>query len=174
MKKYIGIIAATAALTTMSGCSSMTKNTHAADTASFDAQAGQIVTRPTEYTYKTLGTASGRASQTNVLFWTVKGDSTQASIKGTIGSSDLENLAAFRAVQSMKGDAFFKLTTQANESGFWPFFTKTDVLVTGKVLKIEDLGVVTAERADSLQIAEEKKIAEEGKVWSAITGFLPW
>lgn len=146
----------------ISGCSSISKATHSSSSASLNAQAAQIVTRPTEYAYKTLGTATGEASQTSFLIWTIEGDKTSASVKGAFGSSDLENLAAFRAVKSLGGDAFFKLSTEVEEIGPWPFFSKEVIRVTGKVLKIEDLGTIAAERADKMSVTEDEEESEGG------------
>ena len=47
-----------------------------------------------------------------------------------------------RAVKQVGGDAFFKLTTEEEATGFPLVFSVRKVRVTGKVLKIEDLGTV--------------------------------
>jgi len=166
MQKQIGMIAAVITLTAVTGCSSMSKVAHPTTTASLNAQSAQIVTRPTEYAYKTIGTATGTSNQVKILGFTVSGDTTGASVQGLAGASKLESLAAYRAVKSLKGDAFFQLTTEEDKTefpSFFPFiYNAQKIKVTGKVLKIEDLGTITAERADKMEAAEAGKTEDRG------------
>ena len=135
----------------MAGCSSSKSEFHAAATASLQAQKAQIITRPTEYSYQTIGTASGEATQTTIFGFYSTGDNVSTmSVLGMLkGDSSLEKLAAFRAIKTLKGDAFYKLSTEESESGF---FVKTrTVKVTGKVLRIHDNGPMDLERIDKLR-----------------------
>ena len=168
MQKQLGILAAAVTLTAVTGCTSMSKVAHPTTTATLSAQSAQIVTRPTEYAYKTIGTATGHSSQVKIFGFTVGGDTTAASVQGLSGASKLESLAAYRAVKSLKGDAFFQLTTEEDKTefpSFFPFiYNAQKISVTGKVLKIEDLGTITAERADKMEAtaAETSKTEDKG------------
>lgn len=146
----------------LSGCTSLGKVVHSSTDAELRARPASIVTRPTEYAYKTIGSASGEAFEKKILGMVVDGDKTGASVLGGLkGTSPLEALATFRAVKSLKGDAFFKLTTEKEGGGFPLLYSYEKVKVTGRVLKIEDLGTVTAERADKMKEVEAKADAED-------------
>jgi len=137
----------------MVGCSSSNSDIHATAVASLKSQTAQIITRPTEYAYETIGTASGEANQTAIFGIVTEGDKpASVSVLGLAGSaSPLENLAAYRAVESLGGDGFFKLSTEVKSSGFWPFVSTKHIKVTGKVLKIRDLGSMDVKRTDKLR-----------------------
>lgn len=142
----------------LAGCSSFDKNLHASTAAaSINAQTAQIVTRPTEYAYETVGEAIGHAYTKTMFGFHVDGDSVSTmSVAGMAGAGPLESLAAFRAVESLDGDAFFQIATEEERTGIWGFGT-TKVKVTGKVLKIKDLGTMSAVRADDLEKVEAQK-----------------
>ena len=142
------------------GCSSVIKQVDPSGVARISADSNHIVNRPVEYGMKTIGEASGEASVTKFLGFTIEGDKIKTDVKsiGSSSSDPLVKMAAFRAVKSKNGDAFYELRKEESKSGFGPFFSKRHVKVTGKVLSINELGILSAARADQ----RNKAVIEAG------------
>src|SRR5690606_39851574 len=65
------------------------------------------------------------------------------------GGDPLETLAAYRAAKAKGGDAFYQVTSEWDKFNVLFIYQRKSVEVTGKALKVKDLGTMSAERADS-------------------------
>ncbi len=167
MKTFNSLVLASAVAIMATGCSSMSKDVSATAEASLYAPTGQVITRPSEFAYKILGTAIGEADYIKVFGITEEGDKV-ASVPGFIGASPMENLAAYRAVEKLGGDAFFKLSTVEEKFGLFPFYSEHNLKVTGKVLKIVDLGTIEADRADKRDVLKSAKGSGENGFFGSL------
>ena len=139
---------------TLSGCAAMTKDAHVRDRGSMDAESMSVAARPTEYTVDEIGDSSGTATTTHVLGFLVAGDSVSAGlpILGSPGEDPLVKLASYRAATAKGGDAFYHVTTEHDVFGFGFIYKIQTVKVTGRALKVKNLGTMSAERADKLNL----------------------
>ena len=140
------IIAACLVMALASGCASGRKCVRVSDTGALSAEPHQIHTKPIAYTLETMGRASGEAYAKKILFITVEGDKTggvSVPLSGMPMGDPLEQTAAFRAVQKLNGDGFYKIFTEIEKEHFlWFIYSSKKITVTGNVLKIKDLGEV--------------------------------
>ncbi len=155
MKHSLTAFAVTAALLASTGCTTITRDQHATDTASLDAKAMTIAARPTEMGLELSGDATGASTTTRVLGWLVEGDATKASMPvfGQGSSDPLVRLAAYRAARANNADAFYVTRTETDKTGLGFIYGKRTVTVYGKAYKLKDLDMMTAERADKLGTA---------------------
>lgn len=109
-----------------------------------------VVARPIEFGMETLGDAKGTASVEKFLFFTISGDRPDVSlpIVGKQSRDSLETLACYRAAQSKGGDAFYAISSEWEKMNLLGIYRKRSVTVTGKSMKIKDLGELSPERAD--------------------------
>ena len=154
MKKLLIAGALAGAAMSMSGCQSMMDVNHQTTTGSLAAESLTVVTRPQEFGVDVLGDTSGEASYEKVFFFTISGDKAKTSLP-IIGGSDspLEALAAYRAAKAKGGDAFYKVTTHEDSFNVLGIYSRKKVTVTGKALKVKDMGTLSADRADSREAA---------------------
>lgn len=118
---------------------------------------------------RTTGSASSRK-----LFGIIELEN-DAQVKGDVvmigkrPEGKLEEIAAFRAVDSESGDAFYKLRTHTEDYKFIHplIYREKKVMVSGMVYNVEDLGRIDVERAD-----EMRKNGVAAQVVNT-TGFLP-
>lgn len=156
MRMKIAMLAlAGASMLTLSGCAVMSKDAHVRDRGGMDAEAMSIAARPTEYTVDEIGDSSGTATTTHVLGFLVAGDSVDAGlpILGNPGENPLVKLASYRAATAKGGDAFYHVTTEKDSFGFGFIYKIETVKVTGRALKVKNLGTMSAERTDKLNLA---------------------
>ncbi len=136
----------------MASCSSLDPKTHVLTPADFGAEAQQLWARPVEYTWQTLGDVTGQAYEVSFLGWTIEGDRSVSEFKIlSAGSklSALENIAADKAVTSMKGaDGLYVTYRSESFRGLPLLYTRRDVVVRGKALQLVELGPISALRAD--------------------------
>lgn len=150
MKKILLPAIAVAAIT-MTGCASKMDINHQTTKGSLAAQSLQVVTRPQEFGVDVLGDSKGSAKVVKLFGFTIEGDKPDVSlpiIGGGGGGAPLEVLAAYRAAQAKGGDAFYRITTNWDKFGFGFIYQRQTVEVTGKALKVKDLGTLSADRAD--------------------------
>lgn len=147
---------AAVSMMTLSGCAVMSKDAHVRDRGSMDAESMTIVDRPTEYTVDEIGDSSGTATTTRVFGFLVAGDSVDAGlpILGNPGENPLVKLASYRAATAKGGDAFYHLTTEKDSFGLGFIYKVETVKVSGRALKVKNLGTMSADRADKLSIAK--------------------
>lgn len=134
----------------LTGCASLTSENYLVRNGSLASQPMLVVTRPQEFGLETLGDAKGSASVEKFLFFTIAGDKPDATLPiiGKQSRNPLETLACFRAAQSKGGDAFYAISSEWEKMNFLFLYRKQAVTVTGKSLKVKDLGPLTTERAD--------------------------
>lgn len=157
MRMKIAMLAlAGASMLTLSGCAVMSKDAHVRDKGGMYAESMEIMARPTEYTVDEIGDSSGTATQTRVLGFLVAGDSVDAGlpILGNPGENPLVKLASYRAATAKGGDAFYHVTTEKDAFGFGFIYKIETVKVTGRALKVKNLGTMSADRADKLSISK--------------------
>jgi len=152
MKSFVNVVVLVC-VTASFGCSSLDKTMNLHNNGSLTAEPMKVMSRPLEYGIETLGAATGEASYKKFLFFTIEGESASMSlpIAGLAVSDPLERIACFKAVQSLKGDGFYKLSSQTDSFNFMYIFRQKNTKVTGNVVKIKDLGLVDQPRADSLR-----------------------
>jgi hypothetical protein len=113
-----------------------------------------VIARPVEYGVETVGDATGEAYYKKFLWFTLEGDGGGAEIF-TLGMSihdPLEKLACFRAAKSKNGDAFYKITSEEEKKNIlWFIYRERHISVSGKVLKLKDLGPVDEKRSDEIR-----------------------
>jgi hypothetical protein len=147
--------AALVAAVISSGCTTMARTNHATDTAALSAQPLTVVTRPTEVAMELVGDASGTASTTHLLGFLIEGDRVAQSLPvfGLVQKDDtLSRLAAYRAARDKGADAFYVLRTEEDATGVGFLFKKRTVTVHGRSYRLRDLGTMSPERADKLQM----------------------
>jgi len=151
--KLLAHISVLVSAAVLSGCASIDKTSHMVRTGGLAAEPMSVVERPLEYGVETLGDATGDASYKKFLWFTIEGDAAEMSlpIAGLIVTDPLEKIACYRAVQSLKGDGFYKILSETDSFNFLYIFRQKSVKVTGKVLKIKDLGMVDQKRADAFR-----------------------
>lgn len=153
-----------AALAAVSGCSSLSREAHLTSDGALQAAPAAIAMRPHELGLEPVGDAEGSASTEKFLFFTISGDKPgdlSMPVFGSGAKSDLERLACWRAAQSNGGDAFYLTSTAWEKEGFLGIYRKRSVKVTGKSLKIKDMGHLSVERAERIKTV--KAAAEEAK-----------
>ena len=146
---FIGAFAVAMVFT--SGCSSLMGKNHLVGSGGLNAQPMIVVSRPHEFGIKVIGDSEGSASTSKFLFFTVAGDQPDGMKMPVLGNGakgSLETLACYRAAKANGGDAFYSINTQWNKKNVLYIFRTYDVKVTGKSLKITDLGDLSEERAD--------------------------
>ncbi|MCK5875259.1 MAG: hypothetical protein KAG82_11255 [Alcanivoracaceae bacterium] len=169
MKKIFLPVAAAAAIT-MTGCASMMDVNHQTSTGALSAEALSVVSRPQEFGVDVLGDTKGAAKTTKLFGFTIEGDKPDVSLPilsmfgSTKGADPLETLAAYRAAQAKGGDAFYRVTTEWDKFNVLFIYQRKSVEVTGKALKVKDLGTLSADRAD--------KRVQSGVEAKATKGFL--
>ena len=134
----------------LTGCSSLMNESYPVRNSSLASQPMMIVSRPQEFGLETLGDATGSASIVKFLFFTIDGDRPDASLPiiGKQSRNPLETLACYRAAQSKGGDAFYAISSEWEKQNFLFLYRKQAVTVSGKSLKIKELGPLSTERAD--------------------------
>lgn len=159
MKKLIliGALAAMAAGTT--GCASFSKTPHVNNTGGLSDEAMQVVARPIEYGVEEVGDAEGRASYQRILGIFTTGDTVGSggllqNIFGRPDSGPLAELASYRAAKSKGGDGFYRVTTETEEFSVPLLFERREIKVTGKALKLKNLGMMSQDRSDALAKAK--------------------
>lgn len=158
MRKLPVFLAAGLVLAT-TGCSTTKDRLNVAGDGSMKAEAMSIVSRPLEYGVTELGDSNGTASKTTILGFITLGDADEFSlpILGAGTKSGLEGAAAYRAATAKGGDAFFQVSSRTESSGIPGIYSKKTISVTGKALKLNHMGQLTAERADRIRGADQKK-----------------
>ncbi len=141
------------AVSMLTGCATGMKNAHMTATGGLIDESMTVVARPVEYAMETVEDASGEAETEKFLFFTLSGDRPDITIPvtGAPVTDPLEHLACFRAVEKKGGDGFYKIKSEWDKTNILGLYRKKHVKVTGKVLKIKDLGIVPADRADEIR-----------------------
>lgn len=134
----------------LTGCSSLMDENYLTRNGGLASQPMMVITRPHEFGLEVVGDSTGTATTKKVLFFTISGDRPNVTlpIVGTQSRSPLETLACYRAAQSKGGDAFFAVSSQWEKKNIMYVYQQQTVTVTGKSMKIKDLGELSAERAD--------------------------
>lgn len=162
-----------AALTLVSGCSSLMGKSHLTTDGALVAQPAVISVRPHEMGLEPVGDAKGSASTEKFLGFTIGGDKPSdlsMPVLGNGAKGALETLACFRAVQPTDGDAFYSVTTTWDKKNILGIYRKYSVTVTGKSLKIKDMGHVSAERADKAAKRETRTKPVQTGILSLFSG----
>ncbi|MBM4148016.1 MAG: hypothetical protein FJ224_03110 [Lentisphaerae bacterium] len=137
-----------------SGCATGLKNAHINSTGGLRDESMTVLSRPLEYGLETLGDASGEAYTKQFLWFVLDGDkvSVDVLLPGILVSDPLERIACYRAAKSLNGDGFYKVTSEWDRiSVLGCLYREKRVRVTGKALKIKDLGLMDAKRADEIR-----------------------
>ena len=136
----------------LTGCHSVMTSSSLTKNSQMSAQPMMVTTRPHEFGLETVGDARGRASIEKFLFFTISGDKPDVTLPvlGEKSKHPLETLACYRAAQSKGGDAFYVITSEWEKKNILGIYRKHAVVVTGKRMKIKDLGELDPERADKL------------------------
>jgi hypothetical protein len=169
MKKIL-VPAAAAFAITLTGCASMMDVNHQTTTGALNAQPMTVLARPQEFGVDVLGDAKGKAQTTKLFGFTIEGDKPDVSLPvfgmftSSKGADPLETLAAYRAAQAKGGDAFYRVTTEWDKFNVLFIYQRKSVEVSGKALKVKDLGTMSADRAD--------KRADGGSAAAGSKGFL--
>lgn len=136
------------------GCSTSMKEAHLSKTGSLGAESMAVLCRPLEFGVETIGDATGEAYYKKFLWFTLEGDRPDISIPtpGLTINDSLEKLACYRAAKSKNGDAFYKITSEKDGiSILWCIYRERHITVTGKALKLKDLGPLDEKRSDELR-----------------------
>jgi hypothetical protein len=153
--KKIFLPIAVAATMSMTGCASMMDTNHQTTKGALSADALSVISRPQEFGVDVLGDTKGAAKTVKVLGFTIEGDKPDVSLPilsmfgSSKGADPLETLASFRAAKAKGGDAFYRVTTEWDKFSVGFIYQRKSVEVTGKALKVKDMGTLSADRADS-------------------------
>jgi len=136
----------------LGGCTSLMKINYLSENGAQLNEPMLIATRPHEFGLDTVADSSGEAYYAKLLIFTIAGDKPDVSlpILGNVGRDPLETLACYRAAIAKGGDAFYAINSEWDKANwFWIYRTK-NIKVTGKAMKIKDLGLMSPERSDNL------------------------
>jgi hypothetical protein len=169
MKNVFLPVAFAAAAMTTTGCASMMDTNYQTTKGALAAQPMTVLARPQEFGVDVLGDAKGEAKTTKLFGFTIEGDKPDVSLpilglfSSSKGADPLETLASYRAAQTKGGDAFYHVTSEWDKFNVLFIYQRKSVQVTGKALKVKDLGTMSADRADER--------AQAGAAGSASKGF---
>lgn len=158
MKKLILLAVLVGGVAGTTGCTTFTKTPHINNAGGLADDAMQVVARPIEYGVEEVGDAEGTAAYQKILGFTV-GDTVGSGgiLKGLFGSPDsgpLAELASHRAAKSKGGDGFYRVTTETEHFGIGFIYERVNIKVTGKALKLKNLGMMSQDRSDALSKAK--------------------
>lgn len=158
MKKLILLAALAAGVSGTTGCTTFTKTPHINNAGGLADEGMQVVARPIEYGVDEVGDAEGSAAYQKILGFTV-GDTVGSggifkSLFGSPDSGPLAELASYRAAKSKGGDGFYRVTTETEEFGIGFIYQRVSIKVTGKALKLKNLGMMSQDRSDALAKAK--------------------
>lgn len=150
----------------LSGCTTLSKQPHFYSNAGFITEEQKLWTRPTEVGYTVGKTVLAKAEVTTVFGIVVEGESPKVAVAGFIGSEDpLIKTATYNAIIANKADGIYVTRSKIERTGLWPFYTKKEASICGKVLFLKTIGQVDKERYD-----KERALIIEGQSFKKIEG----
>lgn len=163
-----------AAATVLSGCSTIDHTLHARANTALNPKPLTIHTRPVEVGMEIVGDAQAQAYVTRLLGLRVSGDDVNASVQvsGANSNDPLVKLAAYRAARSQQGDAFYVVRVEEKVRGIPLLVRNRTVNVYGKTLRLRELGMMSAERADKLYGPPEAAGSASSRSGSSFLGRL--
>jgi hypothetical protein len=144
---------ALAVLALGSGCATSLKDAHVAAQGSLRDEPMTVLARPLEYGVETLGDATGEAYTKQFLWFTLDGDKVAVDLllPGLLVADPIERIACYRAAKSLNGDGFYKVSSEWDKINVLGLYREKRVKVVGKALKLKDLGLMDAKRADDIR-----------------------
>ena len=175
----------TLTLLSFTGCqTTLVPEKHARNTASLDSEGQLLLTRPNEQGLKLVGRSAGEATSKKILGLIEIGEpstniTADFQMIGSSAEDSLEKQAAYNAVRSMDGDAFYKTTTYTMDNDiFFGLYKRKTVGVTGLVYEVEDLGRIDAERYDKIRPQLKKpqtfSVSPSISIFTKIRSWIPF
>lgn len=163
----------------LSGCSSFNRTPHLTGNGGLDPESMNVWARPLEFGIEDAGAVQGTAFTVKVLGFTIEGDapsttSVMAFFGPLLGKTDridsLAKIAATRAIESKSGaDGVYITHMDVKTQGLFFLYSKKEVEIKGKAVRLKNLGTVSLKRADRIRALEALGETEVG-----VTGLLPF
>jgi hypothetical protein len=176
MNRNIGLALLASSLLFTAGCSTNQVSPTVIDTSSARFESLNSWSRPVELAVDVLQETEGEAYTEKIFWWTIEGDSPRVSFLSWVFAGDgqeitsLGRVAAARAIdRTPEADGLY-ITRIENDSKNYFIYRKERVKVTGRALKINDLGTVSQDRAD--KVRESRAAVGAGGVTSSGGGGL--
>jgi hypothetical protein len=140
----------------LSGCSFINMEPRLQSEAKLAPDAMGIWGRPAEYGVEELGDVEGRASCVYLfMFWPIAGDTVSLDIPvistPAVALDRLGMVAAAHAIDRKPGADGLYISRTAKSGQYFLIFSRKEVSVKGKALKLKNLGVISEERADRIR-----------------------
>ena len=163
----------------LSGCSSFNRTPHLTANGGLAPESMSVWARPLEFAIEDAGAVQGKAFTVKVLGFTIEGDapsttSVMAFLGPMLGKSDridsLAKIAATRAIESKAGaDGVYITHMDIKTQGILFIYSKKEVQIKGKAVRLKSLGTVSLKRADRIRALEALGETEVG-----LSGLLPF
>ena len=153
MEKLVVILIFMTTIFVLASCTTTyDKDMMMSDAASFSASPHYMWTRPTEIAYEIIGDVEGTAEYSLLFGFIPLGDAPKLEFN-LFGNQATNNpgvkLAAYDACKTVGADGIYIISVYTeSKQGF--FVDSELVTVTGKALKLVDLGTVDQKRADTI------------------------